>query len=99
MGWYELDKDLRKYEDTKEYKQRELKELEKTIKDCPFCGNPVKLGQQSYGYGNYGSGTEVIIYCKNCRVKMIGPDTSWTEIYDHNDEIREFIKLWNTRKD
>ena len=23
--------------------------------------------------------------------------TSWTHEYDHNDEVREFIKKWNTR--
>lgn len=99
MGWYELDKELRKYGDTKEQKKQEFEELAKTLKNCPFCGNPVNIKEESYGYGNYGSGTRATIHCKNCRVTMVGPDISWTEIYEHNDEIREFIKLWNTRKD
>ena len=78
-------------------KKEEFEKLKKTVKPCPLCGKPVKMFSIGYGSGNYGSGSHIVIVCDNCNLEVIGPDTSWTYEYDHNDEVKEFIKKWNTR--
>ena len=57
----------------------------------------MELLNLGYGSGNYGSGSHFVICCNNCKLDMVGPDTSWTYSYDHNDEVRKFVKKWNTR--
>lgn len=77
--------------------EEELEVIRKSMKPCPFCGETVTLDDESYGTGNYGSGKHAVIRCKNCNLKMEGPDTSWTNLYDHNKELKAFVKQWNTR--
>lgn len=88
---------VKQYQEEADAKIKELREIQKTIKPCPFCGKPVELLHLGYGSGNYGSGTNFVIYCSNCKLDMEGPDTSWTHFYDHNDEVRKFVEKWNTR--
>lgn len=77
--------------------EEELEVIRKSMKPCPFCGQEVTLNNESYGTGNYGSGRHAVIHCKNCSLKMEGPDTSWTNLYDHNKELKAFVRQWNTR--
>lgn len=77
--------------------QEELELIRKSMKPCPFCGKEVTLNDESYGTGNCGSGKHAVICCKNCSLKMVGPDTSWTNLEDHNKELRAFVSQWNTR--
>ena len=78
-------------------KKEEFEKLKKTMKPCPLCGKLVDMVSVNYGSSNYDSGSHIVIICDNCNLKVIGPDTSWTHEYEHNDEVREFIKKWNTR--
>ena len=78
--------------------EEELEVIRKSMKPCPFCGKEVTLNDESYGAGNYDSGSHAVIRCKNCSLKMEGPDTSWTNLYDHNKELKAFVVgQWNTR--
>lgn len=88
---------VKQYQEEADSKIKELREIKKTIKPCPFCGKPVELLHLGYGSGNYGSGAHFVIRCNNCKLDMEGPDTSWTHFYDHNDEVRKFVEKWNTR--
>ena len=54
----------------------DIKDYEKQLKPCPFCGGTPTIGEYGYGSGNYGSGDRIEIHCNHCNVKMICGDTS-----------------------
>lgn len=90
--------DYLEFLETKDKKKKEeFEKLKKTVKPCPLCGKSVSMFSLGYGSSNYDCGSHIVIVCNNCNLKVIGPDTSWTHEYDHNDEVKEFIKKWNTR--
>ena len=67
------------------------------LKPCPFCGGEVQMSTHSYGSGNYGSGVDLIVYCKHCKIEMTGGDVSWRSLFRCQKEIDELVEKWNAR--
>lgn len=85
------------YEVREAMKKEEFESLKKSLKCCPFCGQPVRMKNIFYGSGNYGSGSKLVIVCDTCKLQMSGVDTSWSYEYDHIPETKELVEKWNTR--
>lgn len=75
-----------------------IKDYEKQLKPCPFCGSTPTIGEYGYGSGNYGSGHRIEIHCNHCKVEMICGDTSWRSLENCQEELQEAVNKWNNRK-
>ena len=67
------------------------------LKPCPFCGGKARLFDNFYGSGNYGSGSNIAIECRDCKLQMNGKDTSWMDLEDCMAQIRDIVTKWNRR--
>lgn len=85
------------YEARQAANKAEFEALKKTLKCCPFCGQPVEMRNRFYGSSNYGSGSELVIFCSNCDLEMGRVDTSWDYEYSRIPQTKQLVEKWNTR--
>lgn len=74
-----------------------IKNYERQLKPCPFCGGAPIIGEYSYGSGNYGSGYQIEIHCK-CDARMICGDTTGRSLENCQEKLQEAVNKWNNRR-
>lgn len=71
--------------------ENELKELQKQLKPCPFCGSDVIYITHRNGYID----TTVIVFCNSCKISV---DIEENDQEGWNGEtVRRAVKAWNRR--
>ena len=74
-----------------------LEKYASQLKTCPFCGGKVRLFDNFYGSSNYGSGSNIAIECRHCKLQMNGKDTSWQHLADCEPQLIDIVAKWNKR--
>lgn len=85
------------YEVRQAANKAEFEALKKSLKCCPFCGQPVSMVKKFYGSSNYDSGSNLVIVCNNCDLQMGRVDTSWDYEYSRIPQTKQLVEKWNTR--
>lgn len=85
------------YEARQAANKAEFEVLKKSLKCCPFCGQPVNIIRKFYGSSNYGSGSKLVIVCDKCDLVMGSVDVSWEYEYSRIPQTKQLVEKWNTR--
>ena len=76
-----------------------------TLRECPFCGNEVRLEVKSYGYSKDYHECSMVIRCNKCDFefprKQFKITAKWNddkgEYVNDMTEFIEAVELWNKR--